>query len=153
MSVHNQPRGAELEQAANKAMQVTRIARTFWLTLAALTLTGCASMQCRFNASAADDSPIRTPHYVYPGTQMDARALAIPFWSSGDALYDGMVCMFYPAPLIDLPLSIVADTVFLPYDIFMVTIGGKTRYAKEIRPSVQQSVPAYDAQGAPSAEP
>lgn len=39
-------------------------------------------------------SPIREPRYIYPGTQSDLRNLAIPFWSSGDALYDGMVCMF-----------------------------------------------------------
>lgn len=126
--------------------------------LTALTLTGCASLQNRFHKYDPNDwadgvSPIREPRYIYPGTQSDLRNLAIPFWSSGDALYDGMVCMFYPVPLIDLPLSIVADTVFLPYDIYMVTIGGKTRYRKDIRTSGQQAVPGYDAQGASSPEP
>lgn len=108
------------------------------------TLTGCASMQSRFHTCDPADwaccvSPIRVPHYVYPGTQVDGRQLAIPFWSSGDALYDGMTCMFYPVPLIDLPLSFAADTVFLPYDIYMVTIGGQTRYRKDSRPGGLQS--------------
>mgnify|MGYP003598034347 CR=1 FL=1 len=105
-------------------------------------------MQSRFhtcdpNNLACCVAPIRVPHYVYPGTQLDSRQLAIPFWSSGDALYDGMTCMFYPVPLIDLPLSFVADTLFLPYDIYMVTIGGKTRYRKDINTSDQQSVAGH----------
>jgi uncharacterized protein YceK len=95
-------------------------------------------MQNRFHTCKTNDwaccvSPIRVSHYVYPGTQSDLRDLAIPFWSSGDALYDGMTCMFYPVPLIDLPLSFVADTIFLPYDIYMITAGGRTRYRKDIR--------------------
>ena len=88
---------------------------------------------CNTNNWACCISPIRVPHYVYPGTQTDLRCLAIPVWTSGDALYEGMTCMFYPVPLVDLPLSFVMDTIFLPFDIYMITAGGKTRYRKDIR--------------------
>jgi len=126
--------------------------------LGILSVSGCASMTQRFHTCPPDDwaccvSPIREPHYVYPGTQVDLRCLAIPFWTSGDALYDGMTMMFYPVPLIDLPLSFVADTVFLPYDIYMVTIGGKTRYRKDIRQTGQQHGRQISSEGAPSAPP
>lgn len=110
------------------------------MLLAVFILSGCASMRNRFhtcNTKACCVSPIRMPHYVYPGTQSEMRNLAIPFWSSGDALYDGITCMFYPVFLVDLPLSFVADTLFLPYDIYMITAGGKTRYRKDIRRSGQ----------------
>jgi hypothetical protein len=90
---------------------------------------------CDPNNWAECVSPIREPHYVYPGTQCDLRGLAIPCWTSGDPLYDAATIMGYPLLLLDLPLSLVADTVFLPYDIFMVTAGGKTRYRKDIRQS------------------
>ena len=132
--------------------------RLFLSLLATISLSGCASMQSRFHNCDPNDlsccvTPIRVPHYVYPGTQLDSRQLAIPFWSSGDALYDGMTCMFYPVPLIDLPLSFVADTLFLPYDIYMVTIGGKSRYRKDIRSSVEQGGPGYPPQGVGSPDP
>jgi hypothetical protein len=51
-----------------------------------------------------------------------------------------MTMMFYPIPLIDLPLSLVADTVFLPYDLCMVTLGGKTRYREDVRKTGQPAV-------------
>ena len=94
--------------------------------------TGCMSSYNRFHACDMDQSccasPIRVPQYVYSGTQSDLRSVAIPFWTSGDAQYDGMTLMFYPIPLIDLPFSFIADTLFVPYDLYMVTLGGKTRY-------------------------
>ncbi len=116
------------------------------MIVSGLTLAGCASLSQRFHTCDPTDwaccvSPIRQPRYVYPGTQVDLRGLAIPFWSSGDALYDGMTCIFYPIPLIDLPLSFVADTVFLPYDIYMVTRGGKARYREDIRKAPEPMVP------------
>ena len=118
------------------------------ILLAGIVCTGCTSMHHRFHTCNTNDwaccvSPIRVPHYIYPGTQSDLRDLATPFSTSGDALYDGMTCMFYPFFLIDLPFSFIADTVFLPYDTYMVTVGGKTRYRKDIRPSGQPAAAPY----------
>lgn len=118
-------------------------------------LAGCASMSHRFHTCDPADpycclSPIREPHYVYPGTQSDLRGLAIPFWTSGDALYDGMTLMFYPFVLIDLPFSFVADTLFLPYDAYKVTLGGKTRYRESTTTEVGQ---AAESVGHPESPP
>jgi len=100
--------------------------------------SGCMSTAQRFHECNTNDwaccvSPIREPHYIYPGTQTDLRCLAIPIWTSGDALYDGFSMILYPLFLVDLPLSIVTDTLFFPYDVYEVTWGGKTRYRKDIR--------------------
>jgi uncharacterized protein YceK len=112
-----------------KALAYTRAS----ILLAAITYSGCTSMSNRFHTCETNDvaccvSPIRVAHYIYPGTQSDLRSLAIPVWSSGDACYDGVTRTYYPLVLIDLPFSLVADTVFFPYDAYMVTLGGKTRY-------------------------
>ena len=37
---------------------------------------------------------------------------------------------FLPFVLIDVPFSLVLDTLLLPYDSFMVTFGGRTRYGQ-----------------------
>ena len=117
-------------------------------------VAGCASMSHRFHTCDPADphcclSPIREPHYVYPGTQSDLRGLAVPFWTSGDALYDGMTLMFYPFVLIDLPFSFVADTLFLPYDAYKVTLGGKTRYRELKTNGASQTDEAAGAPGDP----
>ncbi len=98
-----------------------------------ISFTGCTSLVNRFHTCNPQKKsccvyPVRVPHYVYPGTESDLRSLAIPLAPTGNALYDSMSCMFYPIPLIDLPLSILADTLFLPYDVYMITFGGKNRY-------------------------
>lgn len=118
--------------------------RIIMVIMAAMALAGCASMGNRFhkydpNNWADGVSPIREPRYIFPGTQSDLRKLAIPFWSSNDALYDGFTIIFYPVFLIDLPFSFVADVVFIPYDAAMLTVGGRTRYREDIRKNGQQA--------------
>ena len=77
-----------------------------------------------------------TAQYVYPGVDLDFDALSMPFRAysgqggcSGSA---GLAVLFWPLTatfvLVDLPFSFVLDTLCLPYDLYMVTAGGKTRY-------------------------
>jgi uncharacterized protein YceK len=101
-----------------------------------LVFSGCATGYLHFGGPEAQERTAKmgkAPRYVYAGTQVNAQDLAIllPGNTSGDALYDGFTCMFFFVPLIDLPLCLVADTIFLPYDVYKVTLGGKTRYADE----------------------
>jgi uncharacterized protein YceK len=101
-----------------------------------IALSGCATAHLHFGGPEAQKRTTKmgkAPRYVFAGTQANAQDLAIllPGNTSGDALYDGLTRMFFFIPLIDLPLCVVADTMFLPYDIYKVTLGGKTRYNDE----------------------
>ena len=103
-------------------------------------LSGCATSQLHFGGPEARKRTSKmgdAPRYVYAGTQANAQDLSIliPGNTSGDALYDGLTCLLFFVPLIDLPLCMVADTLFLPYDVYMVTAGGQTRYDNEDGPA------------------
>ena len=69
------------------------------------------------------------PHYVYPGTQVNLTLIRLA--TSGPWNEDRHWALFFlPMALIDVPLSLVLDTLLLPYDSFMVTFGGRTRYGQ-----------------------
>jgi uncharacterized protein YceK len=55
---------------------------------------------------------------VYVGTRADAAFLALPFTES-DFWGEGVYLYFFALPFFaaDLPLSLVMDTVFLPYTV------------------------------------
>jgi uncharacterized protein YceK len=86
--------------------------------LSALLMVGCASLSVTFNPDpkfGQDKNPI------YAGTRFDAMAIAAPFDgpSSSDprSWPDPIFWVFYPLFIVDLPLSMVMDTLLLPYTI------------------------------------
>jgi uncharacterized protein YceK len=85
--------------------------------LSALLMVGCASLSVTFNPDpkfGQDKNPI------YAGTRFDAEALAAPFdGASSDpgSWPDPIIWVFYPFFIVDLPLSMVMDTLLLPYTI------------------------------------
>ncbi len=56
---------------------------------------------------------------VYLGTKVNAGMLASPFNGECKKNDQGQLaaCIFYPFILIDFPLSLITDTVFLPYTV------------------------------------
>lgn len=99
-------------------------------------LSGCATLNLHFGGQDAQKRTWKmgdAPRYVYAGMQSDFEdvLVALPGMTSGNALYDGFNKVFFFVPLLDLPLSVVADTLFLPYDVYKVTIGGQTRYGQD----------------------
>jgi ankyrin repeat protein len=95
-------------------------------------VTGCASLGAR----NAVDRPFRDTapqRYIYPGMPISFEIMA-----EGACVAIGPRDPYVPVPrllglyafavaLVDLPFSVVVDTVCLPYDVWMVTGGGKTR--------------------------
>lgn len=80
---------------------------------------GCASVGVRTGmySGRAD---------LYPATAVDAGILAYvakrPFISQWDPTFspdaqEGIVYLFVPASIIDLPLAVAVDTLLLPYDL------------------------------------
>ncbi|MBX3450210.1 MAG: YceK/YidQ family lipoprotein [Planctomycetaceae bacterium] len=81
--------------------------------------TGCASLGVRTGmySERAD---------LYPATAVDAGVVAYvatrPFASQMDPTFtpdaqEGLVYLFLPASIIDLPFAVAVDTLLLPYDI------------------------------------
>jgi len=89
-------------------------------TLIAILVIGCSSIasRCRKTTTVGEHA---LPCYVYPGIQGDAHV--IDEISHSDEIQNTLLitCLF------DLPFSFVADTVCLPYDVYMVTCGGRQR--------------------------
>ena len=85
------------------------------VVIASGALTACASLEQR--GLAAFDPPRAEPWTVYPGTLQDARTVRAAF--AGDHL-GGNAWLKAPVALLDLPLSITADTLCLPYDALVV---------------------------------
>ena len=90
-------------------------------------VVGCASLMTK-TARETDQ-----PRYVYPGAQLDLGGMvfgaAILFGPSdpfGFMPRSGGAAVF-ALTLVDLPLSLAVDTVCLPYDLWMMTGGGRTR--------------------------
>ena len=80
-----------------------------WYTVAALVCltTGCST----FSETFAD-----RPHaasLVYIGTQVDVAVVG----AAGDESA-GLLRLFWPFALMDLPLSLTADTLLLPYTLY-----------------------------------
>ncbi len=86
---------------------------------------GCASIAAR---STTD---VHRPHpkFVYPGTQIDAQWVVSPFDEKGQTsgIYAGFAWPLAVAGIVDFPFSLVLDTICLPYDVWVVTVGGRTR--------------------------
>ncbi|MGY6215849.1 YceK/YidQ family lipoprotein [Methylolobus aquaticus] len=89
--------------------------RSIILLIVGAALTACASIEQR--GLAAFDPPRSEPWTVYPGTLHDARTVRAAF--AGDHL-GGNAWLKAPVALLDLPLSITADTICLPYDAAVV---------------------------------
>lgn len=89
--------------------------RSLVLLIVGAALTACASIEQR--GLAAFDPPRAEPWTVYPGTLKDARTVRAAF--AGDHL-GGNAWLKAPVALLDLPLSITADTICLPYDVAVV---------------------------------
>lgn len=84
-----------------------------------LSNVGCASIGIRTGV-------YKNQCAIYPATVNDAGtvcyAAALPFRTSLDPAFmpdaqDGLVYVFAPVAIIDFPLAVALDTVFLPFDI------------------------------------
>jgi len=100
-----------------------RSARTYLIgSILLLVTSGCASVLSRQNWREPGIA-----RYVYPGVSLDAQIIAESGGRQPDDPWGSFGVIAVPFCLIDLPLSFAVDTVILPYDVAMVTIGGKTR--------------------------
>jgi hypothetical protein len=76
--------------------------------------------------------PDHTAQYIYPGPEGDIKGLFEPFEKS--ELDCNCKYYYYPfiAPIliIDIPCCLVVDTIFLPYDIYKVSVKKESRYMK-----------------------
>ena len=90
--------------------------------------SGCASISVRSGPLPKKGEESETPRYVYSGTQVSAEMAGLLFAdidpSSEGA---GWQCFLGPMGIIDLPFCFVVDTVLLPYDVYRVTLGDRTR--------------------------
>jgi uncharacterized protein YceK len=68
------------------------------------------------------------PCYVFAGVTWDVKALGETSAPSQPLEVPPVFCFF------DLPFSLAADTVVLPYDALMVTVGGKRRNGEDRHP-------------------
>ena len=106
-------------------------------------LAGCSSIGVR--ASKSHNSP----RFLYSGVQEDVKLARAPFcryeYQPGKTF--SMPWFITPLSVIDLPLSFVADTLCLPYDVYVVTLGGHDRHGKA--KDRQQSPAGDDLKAAP----
>ena len=86
---------------------------------------GCASIAAR----SMTDSHKPHPKFVYGGTQIDVQWMAAPFdeRTQTSGIYAGFAWPLSVAGIVDFPLSLVLDTLCLPYDLWTVTAGGRKR--------------------------
>ena len=105
------------------------------LLLSALLCAGCNSLIYRFSDTQGKDPP---PKYVYSATQVDIRGIAdttkymeTPQWRSND--FGCLWPIAWTYLVIDFPFSLVGDTLFLPYDLVMITVGGRDRYGLTVK--------------------
>jgi uncharacterized protein YceK len=86
-------------------------------------LSGCASVHQTFISKEKDNDSTHGPYgyksKVYAGTKTDASIVSICFAGTG---WGFITCPFALLAAIDMPFSIVGDTLFLPY-----TLTGKQR--------------------------
>jgi len=97
-----------------KALQ-SKIGLWVALVLVGIAAAGCASFEQRGIAAFNPDDP--SPWTIYPGAKHDARIVRSAF--GGDNL-GGFAWLKAPVALLDLPFSIAADTLCLPYDGYVV---------------------------------
>lgn len=103
--------------------------RAVVLAVASTIVAACASIEQR--GIAAFDPPRAEPWTVYPGALKDARTIRAAF--GGDHL-GGNAWLKAPISLFDLPLSITADTICLPYDAVVVAIADDPPAAEDAKP-------------------
>lgn len=107
-----------------------KIAGTIGLLLATFLSSGCASLIVHCSDPPAGE---RYPKYIYSGTLVSADEIdrAWTYMRSpgyGCDAFDPLWPYVWGFMVLDFPLTMVADTLFLPYDAFMVTLGGRDRY-------------------------
>jgi len=121
------------------AAEVGRAARCSVGVVLLVAASGCTSLRCRCQDSGKDnqgwDGLVFSEKYVYPGVEGDFQGIAAPWVEPtksdpqrGAAVLGVFYCLF------DLPFSLVVDTVCLPYDLYRVTCGGKTRSGDDRKP-------------------
>ena len=69
---------------------------------------------------------------VYLGTVWDANLIAAPFSAGGSENWGA-----FPIGLIDLPFSLAADTIFLPFDIVGTSNRKKSENGSPLQPDPQ----------------
>ncbi|HEY6874138.1 MAG TPA: YceK/YidQ family lipoprotein [Geobacteraceae bacterium] len=97
------------------------IAKTFLIVLA-ISLGGCASLYATFAKNEKKpNEPITSESWVYTGVKTDGMLLAFSIYciGGGHGCGDNTNWLFIGSPLMiaDVPLSLVADTIFLPYTL------------------------------------
>lgn len=82
---------------------------------ALLLCPGCSSMELRQTPSVRDEKKWS----IYPGVRMDADFLRMTFapHGEGERIASRTVGLLFPVFVIDLPFSLVLDTILLPYDL------------------------------------
>ena len=103
---------------------------TIAVTLIAALTAGCASLIV--HCSEPPEGELH-PKYVYSGTQVSAEEIrrTTDYMNSpryGYDAFDPLWPFAWFLLVVDFPLTLAADTLFLPYDAYMVTIGGRDRY-------------------------
>lgn len=96
----------------------------------AMLTAGCASLIVHCSEPPAGEL---RPKYVYSGAQVSAQEIgrATDYMNSPRYGYDAFDPLWPFAWLLlvaDFPLTVVTDTLFLPYDAYRVTFGGRDRY-------------------------
>ncbi len=67
------------------------------------------------------------PRYLYSGTQADVHEVLPHTHDPNRFLGSSLDTFGKVASFFDLPLSLSVDTLLLPYDVTMVTVGGRSR--------------------------
>ena len=87
-----------------------------YLAALVMMLNGCSTIMLHKETSGSSSENFSSEYYV--GTKFDAMLISIPFNcdKKTDACVLGLLWpVFGPLALIDLPFSMVADTVYLPF--------------------------------------
>ena len=92
--------------------------KTIYIALIIFLISGCSSLA--LNRDAIKNEPDAKITY-YAGTKFDTEIITIPFGCNKET--DGCILVLIwpilgPFALIDLPLSIIADTILLPSQYF-----------------------------------
>ncbi|MBM4031262.1 MAG: YceK/YidQ family lipoprotein [Planctomycetes bacterium] len=116
---------------------------TLLLPVSLLLVPGCATLVARADPEPGD------PRYLYPAVEMDLKGLydCRPWRPAQEmhCMWELILPFFAPFLICDLPISLAADTICLPYDLYMVTLAGKSRTVEPKTPPQ----PAADSGSAP----
>ena len=95
------------------------------LLLTCLMLQGCASisvhegdyMSCSVKEEPREDSPTPIFGGVVSDVQLIGHCLSAPVTAKSSDIIDWWEILLIPLPIVDLPLSLVVDCLYLPSDI------------------------------------